>query len=90
METVKTPVSMSQVNNIETILTLSMSFWFLMIKFEQVWNIILLNLKKKFLLQILKKILNTFGTFLKVQKWQPQLIIMEKTPWIMIDVFRNQ
>ena len=54
METVKSWVIMLQVNNKETRITLSMLFLFLMIKSEQVLNIITLQLKRKFLLEILK------------------------------------
>ena len=48
VETVETSVS------IKTRTTLSKFVWFLMVKFEQVWNIILLHLKGEFLLKILK------------------------------------
>ena len=48
VETVETSVS------IKTRTASSKFVWFLMVKFEQVWNIILLHLKGEFLLKILK------------------------------------
>ena len=55
MEIVKIRVSMFHVNNKETITTMSTPFWFLMVKFERVSNIILLHLlKRKLPLKILK------------------------------------
>ena len=55
MEKVKVRVSMFHVNNEETITTMSTRFWFLMVKFELVSNVILLHLlKRKLLLAILK------------------------------------
>ena len=55
MDIVKVRVGIFHVNNEETITTMSISFWFLMVKFEMVSNKISLHLsKRKLLLEILK------------------------------------
>ena len=55
MEIVKVDASIFNVNNEETITTMSIPFWFLMPKFKMVSNIILLHIsKKKLLLETLK------------------------------------
>ena len=51
----KVDASIFNVNNEETITTMSIPFWFLMLKFKMVSNIILLQLsKRKLLLETLK------------------------------------
>ena len=54
VETVEPCLNMFQVNNKETRTTLSTLFWFLIVIFEQVLNIIVLHINSKLLLEILK------------------------------------
>ena len=67
VETVEPRFRMFQVNSEDIRTTLSTPFWFLIINFEQVLKIILLHLKRKFLLEIFKKTLITLKRFLGVQ-----------------------